>query len=108
MACKQPYCDYPVGQCAELCAGDYLESIMNPILRPAHHQRSKVFHSLMDKAKAQQSAQEAERIRTQERQSAIREIIEKMKACSITIDELNPGCRQSIRSIGELPLSGTN
>jgi len=89
MTCKHTYCDYPVGQCAELCAGDYLESTMNPILRPAHHQRSKVLYSLMGKAKAQQKAQEAERIRAQERQSAIREIIEKMKAYSITDRELN-------------------
>jgi len=64
-------------------------------LHPIRSRREEAYHSLIEKAKKQQLAQEAERLGRQERQSAIREILEKMKACSITIDELNPGCRQS-------------
>lgn len=67
---------------------------INPEIR-----RQESYQSLMDKA--QELMQQAERLRKQERQAAIIEILEKMKAYSIKLHDLEPARRQAMRLVGE-------
>lgn len=55
--------------------------------------------SLMEKARA--LMQQAERIRKEARKAVIAEILEKMKAYSITVNDLRPGGKRAVRCAGE-------